>query len=138
MSPLFVFYARRALIERSLERFFHTAFARVALEWTSRQLSSDPASTNTPFPTTGDPGVDTAQPPPRTHLFTVRLWLEDLGQGQKEWRGEVHEVVSGERRYFRDWPTLVALLQAGLPKTDNAGVPVVRDPSQFTSEADGR
>ena len=49
----------------------------------------------------------------RTHLFTVRLWLEDLGEGQTEWRGEVHEVLSGERRYFRDWPTRRSV---GLPK----------------------
>jgi hypothetical protein len=67
-------------------------------------------------------------PPARTHLFTVRLWLEDLGEGQTEWRGEVHEVLSGERRYFRDWPTLVAFLQAMLPKPGSSGLPVVRDP----------
>jgi hypothetical protein len=72
--------------------------------------------------------MDTAQPPARTHLFTVRVWLEDLGEGQTEWRGEVHEVVSGERRYFRDWPTLVTLLQAMLPKPGSAGLPIVRDP----------
>ena len=60
--------------------------------------------------------MDKAQPPSRTHLFTVRMWLEDLGQGQTEWRGEVQHVVSGEMRYFRDWPAMVALLQAMLPK----------------------
>ncbi len=72
--------------------------------------------------------MDIAQPPARTYLFTVRVWLEDLGEGQAEWRGEVHEVLSGERRYFRDWPTLVAFLQAMLPKPGNAGLPVERDP----------
>ncbi len=72
--------------------------------------------------------MDKAQRPARTHLFTVRVWLEDLGEGQTEWRGEVHEVVSGERRYFRDWPTLVTLLQAMLPQTGSVGLPVVRDP----------
>jgi hypothetical protein len=46
-----------------------------------------------------------------TRLFTLRLWREDLGAGQGEWRGEVHDVVSGERRYFRDWPALLASLQ---------------------------
>jgi hypothetical protein len=59
--------------------------------------------------------VDQTQAPSHTQLFTVRVWREDLGAGQREWRGEVHEVVSGERRYFRDWPTLVAFLQALLP-----------------------
>jgi hypothetical protein len=47
-----------------------------------------------------------------TQLFTVRLWREDLGAGQTEWRGEVHDVLSGERRYFRDGPALLASLQA--------------------------
>jgi hypothetical protein len=56
--------------------------------------------------------MNQAQFPSHTHLFTVRLWLEDLGAGQTEWRGEVHDVDSGERRYFRDWPALVAILQA--------------------------
>jgi hypothetical protein len=72
--------------------------------------------------------MDTAQPPARSHLFTVRLWLEELGEGQTEWRGEVHEVVSGERRYFRDWQTLVALLQAMLPKSSSPGLPGAHDP----------
>jgi hypothetical protein len=67
--------------------------------------------------------MDKAQPPSRTHLFTVRVWLEDLGAGQTEWRGEVQYVVSGEMRYFRDWPTLVALLQAMLPKKGGIGLP---------------
>jgi len=59
--------------------------------------------------------VDQPQAPSPTHLFTVRVWREDLGAGQTEWRGEIHDVVSGEVRYFRDWPTLIALLQALLP-----------------------
>ena len=64
--------------------------------------------------------LDNAQPPARTHLFTVRVWLEELGAGQTEWRGEVRDVLSGEVRYFRDWPALVTLLQAMLPKKDNS------------------
>jgi hypothetical protein len=67
--------------------------------------------------------MDKAPPPDRTHLFTVRVWLEDLGDGQTEWRGEVQYVVSGEVRYFRDWSTLVAVVQAMLPKQRGAGVP---------------
>jgi hypothetical protein len=51
----------------------------------------------------------------RTHLFTVRLWLEELSEGQTEWRGEVQYVVSGEMRYFRDRPALVEALQEMLP-----------------------
>jgi len=60
--------------------------------------------------------MDNARPPARTQLFAVRVWRDELGAGQAEWRGEVRHVVSGEVRYFRDWPALVALLQAMLPE----------------------
>ena len=56
--------------------------------------------------------MNQARFPSHTHLFTVRLWSEDLGTGQREWRGEVHEVASGERRYFREWSALITSLQA--------------------------
>ncbi len=66
---------------------------------------------------------------PRTHLFMVRVWLEDLGDGKTEWRGQVKHVLSGEVRYFREWTTLADYLQAMLhlpiPTTDE------------TSERDG-
>ena len=48
----------------------------------------------------------------RSDLFTVRLWQEELGDGQTEVRGKVQHVSSGEARYFRDWPTLIAFLLA--------------------------
>jgi hypothetical protein len=48
---------------------------------------------------------------PRSHLFTVRLWLEDLGDGRSEWRGKVEHVLSGQTCYFRDWATLVSAFQ---------------------------
>ena len=67
-----------------------------------------------------------AQPQFHTHLFTVRVWREDLGDGQTEWRGEVQYVVSGEMRYFRDWPTLLTLLQTMLPKQEDTGPDAVR------------
>ena len=51
------------------------------------------------------------QPAPSSHLFTLRLWPEDLGGGQIDWRGRVQHVTSGESRYFRDWATLEAFLE---------------------------
>ena len=56
--------------------------------------------------------MDRASPEPHSHLFTIRLWLEDLGDGQVEWRGSVQHVISGELRYFRDWPALIEFLIA--------------------------
>lgn len=55
---------------------------------------------------------------PQSHLFTLRIWEETLGDGRAEWRGRVHNVVGGETLFFRDWPGLIATLQrliAGAP-----------------------
>lgn len=57
---------------------------------------------------------------PSSHLFTVRLWPEELDDDCIEWRGQVQHVLSGERRYFRDWVTLVAILQAKLGEMEGA------------------
>lgn len=61
---------------------------------------------------------DKAQPAHRSHLFTVRLWAEELGNGQTEWRGQVQHVLSGETRYFRDWATLVEFVVAMLSRLE--------------------
>ncbi len=53
---------------------------------------------------------------PRSQLFTVRLWREDLGDGRSEWRGQVQHALSRETRYFRDWQTLAAFLAEQLEK----------------------
>lgn len=47
----------------------------------------------------------------RSHLFTVRLWQEELSDGVAEWRGKVQHVHSGEAFYFREWSALVEGLQ---------------------------
>ena len=51
----------------------------------------------------------------RSHLFTVRIWSEDLGDGRADWRGKVQHALSGETRYFRDCPSVVAFLLALVP-----------------------
>jgi hypothetical protein len=45
-----------------------------------------------------------------SHLLTLRIWREELGGGETEWRGKVQHVTNGEVRYFRDWPTLISFL----------------------------
>lgn len=62
--------------------------------------------------------MDQDQLRPRSHLFTVRLWAENIGEGQTEWRGRVQHVTSGEAYYFRDWPTLITHLLQMLPQTE--------------------
>lgn len=53
-----------------------------------------------------------------SHLFTVRLWREHLGNGESEWRGKVEHVASREARYFRDWSALIAFLLEVLSQQD--------------------
>jgi hypothetical protein len=55
------------------------------------------------------------QPHPRTHLFTLRLWIELFGDDQREVRVQVRHVLSGETRYFRTWSDVVAFLLAAVP-----------------------
>jgi hypothetical protein len=62
---------------------------------------------------------------PHSHLFTLRLWEEVLGEGKAEWRGRVQALASGETAFFRDWPGLVATLTRLIAKSAGAaeGVP---------------
>jgi hypothetical protein len=46
-----------------------------------------------------------------SQLFTVRVWQERLGDGQVEWRGQIHHVLTGRARYFRGWPALTEQLR---------------------------
>ena len=56
-----------------------------------------------------------------SHLFTVRLWSEDLGGDQVEWRGQVTHVLSGEAHYFREWQELEVRLQAMVARKTQPG-----------------
>jgi hypothetical protein len=67
---------------------------------------------------------DRKQLHPRSHLFTVRLWPEPLGDGRTEWRGKVQHVTSGEARYFRDWPALLAFMESMLQRLDETEAPM--------------
>lgn len=61
-------------------------------------------------------GIVKAKRPPLTR-FSLQVWPEDTGEGQVEWRGKVQHVTSGDARYFRDWPTMVAFLECSLSAT---------------------
>lgn len=79
---------------------------------------------------------------PPSHLFTIRIWQEDLGQGQFEWRGKVQHVSgvdyngvgreandvrpapnAGEVFYFRQWDELTARLQSILEGQNSVSGP---------------
>ncbi len=55
----------------------------------------------------------------RSELFTVRLWQEELGDNQFEWRGKVQHVQKGEAFYFREWSMLIAALLKMLQKPES-------------------
>lgn len=46
----------------------------------------------------------------RSHLFTVRVWVERFGQDQSEMRMQIRHLLSGETRHFHDWPDLAAFV----------------------------
>ena len=56
---------------------------------------------------------------PRSCLFAVRLWTEEVAGGQ-EYRGNVREVTSGAFRSFRDWSDLVAFMIARMDEAERA------------------
>jgi hypothetical protein len=61
-------------------------------------------------------GVDSQS---ASHLFTLRLWKEPLGDGQTEVRFQVQHVMSGEQRVFRDWTSLARYLEHRLAELDS-------------------
>jgi hypothetical protein len=50
------------------------------------------------------------EPPRHTHLFTLRVWSEEVGAQQREWRGRIQHISSGEVRYVRGLSALAATL----------------------------
>ncbi len=50
----------------------------------------------------------------KSHLFTLRVWGEDVGNGRFEFRGTLKHVLTNETHHFRDWPTLLRYLEARL------------------------
>lgn len=63
-----------------------------------------------------------------SQLFTLRLWAEEGPDGQREWRGKLRHVLTGDVRYFRDWPALIPVLLAML-RTLETTPPTDGDPS---------
>lgn len=67
--------------------------------------------------------MEPEQPLQRSHLFTIRLWTEPQEDGRVEHRGRVQYVLSGDRRCFHDWSTLVEYLEAKLQELDTQKTP---------------
>lgn len=63
--------------------------------------------------------METPNPHLRSYLFTVRVWQEEIGTDQVEWRGKVQLVTNGDVRYFRGWMALAPLLLTMLSELDS-------------------
>lgn len=57
---------------------------------------------------------DKTEPEMQYESFTVRIWLERVGQGKTEWRGRVQHALSGETHFFREWNGLIDQVQSML------------------------
>jgi len=58
-----------------------------------------------------------------SHLFTIRVWREELGDGRSEWRGKAQHVTSREAFYFRDWQELIKQLRSVLEQQEHTDHP---------------
>ena len=45
-----------------------------------------------------------------SQLFVLRVWVEVLGEGRFEIRGQVKHIQTGETAYFREWSDLLTFL----------------------------
>ena len=74
--------------------------------------------------------MDTQSPThdPWTHsqLFTVRVWYEPVDAGQSEVRMQAKHILTGETRYFREWPLLATYLASKLDAPDAENNPQMK------------
>lgn len=47
-----------------------------------------------------------------SQLFTLRVWREEVDGGRSEIRGTLTHVLSGKAHHFRDWATLIQLIES--------------------------
>ncbi len=47
----------------------------------------------------------------KSQLFILRVWLEEVGNEQMDWRAKIQHVESNEVRYFRNWSSLEAFVE---------------------------
>ena len=104
LSPLFLFGCRNLqeqMLEHSLRKRSANAPVLQCLSPTSSKFDPEKLSMQ--------------RNNHEAYVFTLRLWTEKLGEEDIEWRGQVQHVMSRESYYFRDWETLLALLEKILP-----------------------
>ena len=53
---------------------------------------------------------------PTTHLFTIRIWQEEVDQGTFEWRGSIRAGIQSQVRHFVGLGTLADISLADVMK----------------------
>ena len=56
-------------------------------------------------------GMKSKQNQAGSQLFTLRVWMEEVGDGRFEMRGTIRHVLSGETHHFRDMAMLQQLIE---------------------------
>ena len=73
----------------------------------------------------------------RSHLFTIRVWPEEVGEGKcgarVEWRGRIQYAANSETLYFRDWDSMLAFLSGKLDSSSVPGEPQEGDGDEPSS-----
>lgn len=54
-----------------------------------------------------------------SHVFSLRVWREELGEGAVEWRGRIRDVTGSESLYFHDWETLIRFMRSVLDQDND-------------------
>jgi hypothetical protein len=70
-----------------------------------------------------NPDTDTGRQIEETHLFLLRVWVDESGPGQRRWQGKVQSVVYGEAYNFSEWPALIGYLLRMLPGLEDGQTP---------------
>ena len=70
----------------------------------------------------------------RTHLFTVRLWVEAITNEHAEVRGRSQHVLSGEVRYFRNWRELITFFDVMLQELESQHSEIENDLGSLSSK----
>jgi hypothetical protein len=51
-----------------------------------------------------------------SQLFTLRVWMEEVGDGRFEMRGTIKHILSGETHNFREMTMLEQLIEQTMKK----------------------
>ena len=68
-------------------------------------------------------------------LFLLRLWREELAQGEVEWRGQMTSLANSEVRYFRNPATLYDVLLTML-SNEPSGIRALVSPGEEGESTD--